>query len=379
MSATELAPVSDELLRFTAELRHERESLLRFALRVARELEPGARLIDVGAGNSPYRELFGHLRYESTDWEHSVHPGARGVDHVAPAHALPVPDAAYEAVLCTQVLEHVPNPDAVIRELHRILRPGGRLYLTVPLAWELHEMPFDFYRYTASGLAQILGDAGFEQLDIQPRNDCFATLAQLLQNVGSTMGRYPDGQDERRGEVQRALHEMAARVASYADLDARMIFPLGYSVVARRPGPDVLPRARENRAAVGLSGARRFVTLCFATDVLSVPSLLAAYAQRFSAADDASLVIYAPHTELALAARSLESLVADLGLQGPESADLIGLPCPGRAPDEKALAAAVDAVLALRPPWGAFAGLPWAHPGTLDDLQKHVAGLTASA
>ena len=197
MPVTTAAP-SLELLRFTAELPHERESLLAFAQRVAAELPAGSRLIDVGAGNSPYRELFDHLQYESTDWEHSVHPGARAVDHVGPAHDLPVPDSSYDAVLCTQVLEHVPNPDAVVAEFYRILRPGGRLYLTVPLAWELHEMPFDFYRYTASGLFRILTDAGFVRPDITPRNDCFRTLAQLLTNVGSTMGSYPDELDGRR-------------------------------------------------------------------------------------------------------------------------------------------------------------------------------------
>ena len=89
MTATRRTP-SEELLRFTAQLPHERDSLLQFALRVADELPAGSRLIDVGAGNSPYRELFDHLHYESTDWEHSVHPGARAVDHVGPAHDLPV-------------------------------------------------------------------------------------------------------------------------------------------------------------------------------------------------------------------------------------------------------------------------------------------------
>lgn len=358
--------VSEELQRFTAQLPHERESLLQFALRVAAELPAGSRLIDVGAGNSPYRELFHHLHYESTDWEHSVHPGARAVDHVGPAHDLPVGDESCDAVLCTQVLEHVPNPDAVIAELYRVLRPGGRLYMTVPLAWELHEMPFDFYRYTPHGLATILGGAGFAELDIRPRNDCFATLAQLLQNVGSTMGRYPDGKDGRRAQVQSTLHAMAATVASFSDLDAREIFPLGYSVVARRPGGDPVPA---HAAIAELPGARSFKTLCFAADILAEPSLLGAYAQRFTAADDATLLIYAPKANPDLAAVVLSQLVQQLGLDGPDSPDMIALPYPGAAPDERALAAAVDAVLSLRPPWGAFTGLRWAHPGTLADLR----------
>jgi SAM-dependent methyltransferase len=364
------AQASEQLRRFTAGLPGERDSLLRFALRVAAELPPGCRLIDVGAGNSPYRELFDHVHYESADWEHSVHLGARMVDHVGPAHDLPVPDNCYDAVLCTQVLEHVPNPDAVIRELHRILRPGGRLYLTVPLAWELHEMPFDFYRYTPHGLASILSGAGFVHLDIRPRNDCFTTLAQLLENVGSAMGRYPDDLGPRRAEALSALRAMAAALASYADLDARKIFPLGYSVVALRPtGPKSL-RPSGDRAAAGLTGARGFVTLCFAADVFAEPSMLAAYGKRFSAADDATLLIYVPNSNPGLAGSALTQLVADLGLEGPQSADMLALPYRERAPDEKVLAAAVDAVLSLRPPWGPFTDVPWAHAGTMDTLYR---------
>ena len=244
------AIVSAELERFTAECPHERQSILDFALRVAAELEPGSRLIDVGAGNSPYRELFAHLRYESTDWQHSPHPGARAVDHVGPAHDLPVPGGEYDAVLCTQVLEHTPNPGEVIRELHRILRPGGRLYLTVPLAWELHELPFDFYRYTPHGLASLLAAAGFERLDIRPRNDCFETLAQLLQNAPTMVGSYPDGRDREREEAKAVLRAMAAKVESYVGLDSRWIFPLGYSAVATKPaaaGADTTSHRRRRR------------------------------------------------------------------------------------------------------------------------------------
>jgi hypothetical protein len=60
-------------------------------------------------------------------------------------------------------------------------------------------------------------------------------------------------------------------------------------------------------------------------------------------------------------------LVEHLDLNGPDSPDMIALPLSGRA-DEAALAAAVDAVLALRPPWGDFAGLPWVHPGTVQQI-----------
>src|SRR5690606_22527663 len=150
--------------------------------------------------------------------EHSVHPGARAVDHVGPAHDLPVPDGAYDAVLCTQVLEHVPNPAEVLAELYRVLRPGGRVYLTVPLTWELHELPFDFFRYTAPGLERLFTDAGFVAPEIRPRNDCFATIAQLMRNLRFSLGSYPDGRDPQRVEALRALTAMAEQVEAFAGL-----------------------------------------------------------------------------------------------------------------------------------------------------------------
>ena len=297
------------------------------------------------------------------------------MDHLGPAHDLPVADGGYDGVLCTQVLEHVPNPDAVVRGAYRVLRPGGRLYMTVPLAWELHELPFDFYRYTPHGLARMLGEAGFERLDIRPRNDCFRTLAQLLHNAGGMIGRYPDGNDPRRAEAAAMLQAMAVRVAAYEGLDARLVFPLGYSVVATRPGDDAgWQTAVRDRSAAGLGEARSFVTLCFAADLLADPRLLGAYARRFRAGDDATLVIYAPGTDEVAASGALTGLVTGLGLDGPDSPDMIGLPFPGRAPDESVLAGAVDAVLAPRPPWGAFSGLPWAHTGTLDEIHRLAVG-----
>ena len=372
--------VSAELLRFTAECRHERQSILDFALRVATELEPGSRLIDVGAGNSPYRELFEHLRYESTDWQHSPHAGARAVDHIGPAHDLPVPDDEYDAVLCTQVLEHVPNPGEVVRELHRVLRPGGRLYMTMPLAWELHELPFDFYRYTPHGLATLLSGAGFEALDIRARNDCFGTLAQLLRNAPTMVGSYPDGRDAQRDEAKALLRAVADKIETYVGLDARWIFPLGWSVAAIKPGGEhddsgtpltsaQLVERQAARTASGLGAARGFVTVCFATDLLADPRLLSRYASHFSAADDATLAIYAPNTDPAAVGALLLGLVARLGLDSDDSPDMIGLPFRARA-DEHLLAASADAVLAFRPPWGAFAGRPWAHAGTLEQIHQ---------
>jgi SAM-dependent methyltransferase len=214
---------------------YERRSILDFMIRSAREIPPGARVADVGAGDAPYRELFAHAEYVTIDWAQSPHEGAREVDIEASADAIPVEDGFFDAVLCTQLLEHVPDPAAVVGELHRVIRSGGRLFLTVPLVWELHELPHDYYRYTQAGLTHLLESAGFADVTVEPRNDAFTTLAQLMLNVGHAMGRAPDGLNERREAAAALLAELAGQVAELAPLDARRILPLGYSATARRP------------------------------------------------------------------------------------------------------------------------------------------------
>jgi SAM-dependent methyltransferase len=221
--------ISEALREFVAEAPYERRSILDFVMRAARELPPGARVADVGSGDAPFRELFDHADYTTVDWEHSPHEGAEGVDIVASADSIPVRDGTFDAALLTQVLEHVPEPATVMAELNRILRAGGRVYVTAPLAWELHELPYDYYRYTAEGLRHLMEGAGFRELSIEPRNDCFATLAQLMHNVSHAMGRAPDGLDERREEAAKHLSELADRVAELGPLDAAGEFPLGYA------------------------------------------------------------------------------------------------------------------------------------------------------
>jgi hypothetical protein len=122
----------------------------------------------------------------------------------------------------------------VLRELHRLLAGDGRMFLTAPLVWELHELPHDYYRFTANGLEHLLDAAGFADVQVEPRNDCFTTLAQLLLNIGAAMGRSPDGLDDRRAEASAELAALAEHVAVLAPLDARRILPLGYRATAMK-------------------------------------------------------------------------------------------------------------------------------------------------
>jgi SAM-dependent methyltransferase len=228
--------VSESLREFVNEAPYERATILAFVEDVAAELPPGARLADIGAGDAPYRERLAHTDYVTIDWDKSEHAGGRHADISATAEAIPEPDCSFDAVLMTQVLEHVPEPKDVLREAFRLLAPGGRLHLTVPLVWELHELPHDYYRYTAPGLEHLLESAGFESIAVTPRTDCFATLAQLMRNVASAMGRAPDGLDEERERVAGMLWGMSEQMSRLGKLDVDRIFPLGYCASATRPG-----------------------------------------------------------------------------------------------------------------------------------------------
>jgi SAM-dependent methyltransferase len=188
-------------------------------------LASDAHVLDAGAGESPFRELFARCDYVTSDWAESVHPGARQSDIIAPLDDLPLAPDSFDAVVCTQVLEHVPDPFAALAELHRVLRTGGRLLVTVPFVGELHEEPYDFFRYTPHGLRSMLDSAGFEGVKIGPLGGAFTVAAHLVRNWSALTGG--------GGHADRALREIAWRVGPPLTrldrLDRRRVLTLGYA------------------------------------------------------------------------------------------------------------------------------------------------------
>ncbi len=141
-------------------------------------------LLDVGCGAQPYRSLFASVeRYVAMD----VHR-APGVDLCGDAQMLPFRCAAFDSVLCNQVLEHVPEPARLLREVARVLKADGCLLLTAPQTWGLHLEPHDFYRYTKYGLSYLGREAGFEVLEVVPTTGLAATLAQRIADTLSEGG-----------------------------------------------------------------------------------------------------------------------------------------------------------------------------------------------
>lgn len=159
--------------------------LMRPVLRWLKDIAPGyARgiLVDYGCGNKPYLPFFqgvvsGHI---GVDVNQNV---LNTVDIVVEAQGrLPFEDTSIDTVLSTQVLEHVAEPVGYLSEVSRVLRTAGRLILTCPGSYMLHEEPNDYFRYTRYGLEHLLQQAGFRILRIDCAGGAWRLLGQTFLN-----------------------------------------------------------------------------------------------------------------------------------------------------------------------------------------------------
>ena len=113
--------------------------------------------------------MVSHAEYIGIDVEASGRKESEKVaDFVFDGVHIPAQQESFDAILCTEVLEHVVDPDALVAEMFRVLKKGGRLCITVPFIWGLHELPYDFRRFTPNGLALLVERAGFS-VDFQEK------------------------------------------------------------------------------------------------------------------------------------------------------------------------------------------------------------------
>lgn len=113
-------------------------------------------ILDIGSGRAPYSKLIPGARVVTIDFSPDKGPKTVGL-----ATALPFKDSSFDGIVCTEVLEHVSEPERAVAEMFRVLRPGGCFYITVPMLGSLHYEPHDFYRYTNHGILHLLEKTGF--------------------------------------------------------------------------------------------------------------------------------------------------------------------------------------------------------------------------
>lgn len=149
----------------------------------SQSLPPGSRVLDAGAGEGRYRDWFRHCRYTGVDLGiGDDHWNYAGLDALADLSRLPFRDNTFDAMVNIVVLEHTRQPDRVVAELARTLKPGGRLLLVVPQLWEVHQQPHDYFRFTRYGLEWLLDQAGLTQVRLDPVGGYFTLLARRMLN-----------------------------------------------------------------------------------------------------------------------------------------------------------------------------------------------------
>lgn len=232
----------------------------------AARIPAGQRVLDVGAGTCPYRANFAHCEYKTHDFKkyEGVKLGNTSkygrIDYESDITDLPVPDASFDVVLCTEVLEHVPHPEDALREMGRVLKPGGRLLLTAPLGSGLHQLPYHYYGgFTPEWYRHFLPEFGFEVREITSNGGFFKLLSQECARLTWLVPKDHPVFGEKGAFIHKLFGEWIPRFLY--SLDQRIPvdqFTVGYHVEAVKRGQPVIPAVDSDRITAGRRSTEGF-------------------------------------------------------------------------------------------------------------------------
>lgn len=142
----------------------------------------GGRLLDFGCGAKPYASLFTNTQeYIGLDYDSEGHNHKdEHIDVYYDGKTIPFEDAAFDSIFSSEVFEHVFTLPEILPEISRVLKPGGKLLITCPFAWEEHEVPIDYARYTRFALQDMLEKNGFRILVTDKNGHFIMALHQLF-------------------------------------------------------------------------------------------------------------------------------------------------------------------------------------------------------
>ncbi|MBN1123870.1 MAG: class I SAM-dependent methyltransferase [Sedimentisphaerales bacterium] len=220
-----------------------RECWLEKALR---SIPKGSRILDAGAGTQRYRKFCTHLNYVSQDFaEYDGKGDSAGLqtetfdygklDIVSDIISIPESDSSFDAILCVEVLEHVPDPILAIKEFARLLQPEGVLILTAPFCSLTHLAPYHFCTgFNKYWYEKHLNDNSFSIVEIVPNGNYFEYLAQEVYRVPFVSDRYSKHKPhwfEYFGMylVQRMLRRFSRRESNSSEF-----LCYGYHILARK-------------------------------------------------------------------------------------------------------------------------------------------------
>jgi SAM-dependent methyltransferase len=155
-----------------------RKGLFKALCQLAGELE--GKLMDFGCGRKPYKSLFKVESYIGVDFYNEGHPhDNEQIDVFYDGKNIPFEPDTFDSILCSEVFEHLFNLPELLPQLYTVLKPGGKMLITCPFIWPLHEKPYDFARYTPFALRQMLEKCGFDILIEERSGNFFLAICQL--------------------------------------------------------------------------------------------------------------------------------------------------------------------------------------------------------
>ncbi|WP_336810480.1 class I SAM-dependent methyltransferase [Bosea sp. MMO-172] len=211
--------------------------------KVAGTIPAGAKVLDAGAGECQYKPLFAHTKYMAQDFV-QYDGTAEGpqreewryghIDYVCDITSIPVQEGEFDAVVCTEVLEHVPDPVGALRELVRVLKPGGLLVVSAPLGCGLHQEPHHYYSgFTPWFYRRVFEEFGVDAVEITPLGGLFQHVAQECNRIGNVLSK-ADPRSLEASLVGPMTEDLPRILAS---LDERYMveqFTAGYVVLGRK-------------------------------------------------------------------------------------------------------------------------------------------------
>src|SRR5436190_1196786 len=210
-----------------------------------KRIPEGLTILDAGAGELQFKKFCDHLKYISQDFGQYSGDGEIGLqtgtwdnsklDIVSDILSIPLPDNSVDAIMCTEVLEHIPDPIGAIKEFSRLVKPGGYLLTTAPFASLTHFAPYHF----ASGLSKFfyekhLPENGFIIEDLQLNGNFFEFVAQETRRIKIVAEKYADKKINIFQKIIIHLNLLLLQNLSKKDKGSSELLCYGIHVFARR-------------------------------------------------------------------------------------------------------------------------------------------------
>lgn len=211
-----------------------------------KSIPTGSRILDAGAGEQQFKKFCTHLNYVSQDFgEYKPEALDKGLqmqqwdygklDIISDIATIPAEDASFDAIMCTEVFEHIINPRDAIKEFSRLLKPGGKLIITAPFCSLTHFAPFHFYTgFNSFFYEKELSDAGFKLVELTRNGNYFEFLAQELRRLPGVSSKYSNiNLKEKDFDSINDVIELLGNMSKF-DMGSKDLLCFGIHVIAIR-------------------------------------------------------------------------------------------------------------------------------------------------